>query len=275
VDSGSAGDVGETALGAALMRAQESARPDALFDDPYAAAFVAAAPRAFDDIPDPDGRLAELESAFRADVAIRTRFFDDFVTSAGARGVRQVVLLGAGLDTRAFRLDWPTGARVFELDLPGVLAFKDLVLEQEGTTPRCERSTVSVDLRDDWVDALVQSGFDVEAPSAWCAEGVVAYLTRDEAVTLFEAVTRLSARGSELAFEHASTSDDSALAEVSALPSMSDVASMWHDASADVAARLRERGWAISTHDRADLVRRYRRTPGPTTAEFVTGIRPK
>jgi methyltransferase (TIGR00027 family) len=270
MNTDSAGDVGETALGAALMRAQESAQPDALIHDPYAAAFVAAAPRPFDDVPDPDGRLAELEVAFRADVAIRTRFFDDFALSACARGIRQVVLLGAGLDSRAFRLDWPSDARVFELDLPGVLAFKDSVLQQESAAPRCLRSTVAVDLRDNWVDALVGGGFDVGARSAWCAEGVVAYLTPDEAVALFETVTRLCTPASELAFERASTSDDSALATTSAIPSMGDVASMWHETSAGVAPWLREHGWTTTTHDRADLARRYRREPGPTTAEFVT-----
>jgi methyltransferase (TIGR00027 family) len=269
VDSGAAADVAETALGAALMRAEESAQPDALIIDPYAAAFLAAAPRPFDDIPDPDGRLAELEAAFRADVAIRTRFFDDFVVSACARGVRQIVLLGAGLDTRAFRLELPADARVFEVDLPGVLAFKASVLEQQDAVPRCLRSTVAVDLRDDWADALFRSGFAVDDPSAWCVEGVVAYLTPEEAVALFETVTRLSAPASELAFEHASTSDDSALAAASAIASMSDVASMWHDTSAGLAAWFREHGWSTTTHDRVDLARRYQREPGPTTAEFV------
>ena len=141
--------VGKTALGVARVRALESQREDRLFDDPYAQAFVDAAPGAFPEEravrarPAAHGPLASLGAAFSAHAVIRTRFYDDFLTAATAAGSRQVVLLAAGLDTRAFRLAWPAGTRVFELDLPGVLAFKEAVLGAHGAVPRCERAPLA------------------------------------------------------------------------------------------------------------------------------------
>ncbi|WP_275292907.1 SAM-dependent methyltransferase [Amycolatopsis sp. La24] len=137
--------VGKTAVGVAGLRALESGRPDRLFDDPYAGAFFHAGRAIFEGRE----RHHELGMVFAHQVAIRTRFFDDFVS-----GGTQTVLLAAGLDARAFRLDWPDGARVFEVDLPDVLAFKETVLSEKGARPRCQRTTVPVDLRDDWVAAL-------------------------------------------------------------------------------------------------------------------------
>jgi methyltransferase (TIGR00027 family) len=263
--------VGATALGAALMRAQESVQPDALIKDPYAAAFVAAAPRPFDDIPDPDGELAKLEAAFRADVAIRTRFFDDFVTTACTSGIRQVVLLAAGLDARAFRLPWPPGTHLFEIDLPDVLDFKDAILGRERAHSRCKRRVMPIDLRDDWPAALLHAGFRPSEPTAWTAEGLLAYLTPEDVLRLLDRVGRLSAVHSELAFEDARTSDDSVLAQASELASMDEVAPMWHDGTGvDAVGWLDEHEWSVSKHGRDLLARRYGRDPGPTTAGFVT-----
>jgi O-methyltransferase involved in polyketide biosynthesis len=134
--------VSETALGAAEMRAEEREQPDPLFDDPYAAGFVAAAPPLFPDLPslEDDPQLSALKDAFLAEIAIRTRFYDDYLLSACAAGCRQIVILAAGLDARAFRLDWPAGVQVFELDLPNLFAFKEQVLDEQHATPRCARS---------------------------------------------------------------------------------------------------------------------------------------
>jgi methyltransferase (TIGR00027 family) len=146
------GGVSDTALGAAEMRAAESLRADRLVDDPYAAAFVAAAPPLFPDVPSfaDETELAALVEAGVTGVGVRTRFFDDQLEGACAAGCRQVVLLAAGLDTRAFRLDWPDGVRVFELDLPALFAFKEHVLAEQRASPRCDRRVVPVDLREDW-----------------------------------------------------------------------------------------------------------------------------
>src|SRR5215472_2068932 len=145
--------VEKTALGVAMVRARESHQDDRLFDDPYAQAFVDAAPGAFPEQPKtPEelaalGPMASLGAVFYVHAVIRTRFFDDYLTAATAAGCSQVVLLAAGLDTRAFRLPWPQRTRVFEVDLPDVLAFKDSVLATQGAVPHCERTTVLADLR--------------------------------------------------------------------------------------------------------------------------------
>ena len=197
--------IGETAVGAAMMRARESARAGGLFVDPYAPAFVAAVPPIFPDGPTPheDPAMADIEAAFEEVVAVRTRFFDDFVTAAAGSGCGQVVLVGAGLDARAFRLDWPAGVRLFELDLPGVLNFKNRVLSENAAEPRCERITVAVDLeRSDWPVKVLDQGFDAGRPTAWVAEGVIPYLTHDAAERLLIRVGEVSSPGSRLALDH-------------------------------------------------------------------------
>ena len=199
---------GKTALGAAMVRAAESGRADRLFDDPYAQAFLDAAPGAFPrrpgagEQPAGAGPIQAAGAAFYARAAVRTRFFDDYLSAAVAAGRRQVVLLAAGLDARAFRLAWPPGTRVFEVDVPGVLAFKDEVLAGCSAVPRCERVTVPADLRRDWAERLAEAGFGQTGPTAWLAEGVLLYLTAGEAGRLLSRVTALSAAGSRLGFEH-------------------------------------------------------------------------
>ena len=146
--------VSRTAVGVAALRAYESSRPDRLFEDPYAAAFAEAGRAALPRTEDGHARLGAL---MYPQVVVRTRFFDDYLLGGGCT---QVVLLAAGLDARAFRLAWPPGTRLFELDLPEVLAFKDDVLAAHGATPACERVVVPADLREDWATALREAGFD-------------------------------------------------------------------------------------------------------------------
>jgi len=142
-------------------------------------------------------------AAFYAHGVIRTRFFDEFLTRAVAGKCRQVVLLAAGLDTRAFRLTWPKPVRLYEIDLPDVLAFKHEVLTRSGASPRCERTVVPADLRADWPARLEKAGFSADQPAAWLTEGLMLYLTASQAASLLCAVSRLSAPVSRLSFEHA------------------------------------------------------------------------
>ena len=90
--------------------------------------------------------------------------------------MRQIVIPAAGLDSRAYRLAWPDGTVVFELDQPQVLEFKHEVLAGSGDAPTAERREIAVDLRDDWPQALRRSGFDPSRPSAWIVEGLLVYL---------------------------------------------------------------------------------------------------
>ncbi|MET8541871.1 SAM-dependent methyltransferase [Kitasatospora sp. NPDC004799] len=207
--------VSRTALSVARVRAFESARPDPLFVDPYAAAFVTAA-----GLPlEPSAAGSDLARALVAHGTLRTRFYDDRLLAAGAD---QVVLLAAGLDTRAYRLDWPSGTRVFELDLAPVLAFKDQVLDGLGAAPHAERTALPADLLDPgWPERLRAAGFDPARRSVWLAEGLLVYLTPEEAAGLLTAVAGLAAPGSRLLLEQgrdvSRTPHDPALAHVTGL----------------------------------------------------------
>ena len=133
--------------------------------------------------------------------AVRTHFFDTYFSDAVAGGIRQVVILAAGLDSRAYRLDWPTGTTVYEIDQPQVVAYKTAILESAGAAPKASRRTVPVDLRDDWPAARAAAGFDRTQPTAWLAEGLLPYLPAEAQDRLFEVLTDLSAPGSQLAVE--------------------------------------------------------------------------
>ena len=202
-----ASSVGATATMVAAARALVSREPDALIDDPFAAPLVRAVGLDFfTRLVDGDIPLANLEGdgpRFMANwIAVRTRFFDDFFVNAGAVGIRQAVILAAGLDSRAYRLPWAAGTTVFELDQPKVIEFKTTTMTAIGATPKAHRRTVSVDLREDWPAALRHSGFDESQPTAWSAEGLLAYLPPEAQDRLFDNITALSMPGSQLATEY-------------------------------------------------------------------------
>jgi methyltransferase (TIGR00027 family) len=272
--------VGKTALGVARVRARESQREDRLFDDPYAQAFVDAAPGAFPEEqavrerPAAHGPLASLGAAFYAHAIIRTRFYDEYLTAATAAGSRQVVLLAAGLDTRAFRLAWPAGTRVFELDLPGVLAFKEAVLAARGAVPRCERVTVPADLREDWPARLAVAGFGPGRPVTWLAEGLIIYLTAGEAERMFSMVSDLSAPGGRLAFEHDPAGTDRLTTGARQIPAMRKYTSLWKGGLGDAPGWLAGHGWRPEFHRLAALGTSYGRpVPGPGGSGFLTAVR--
>jgi methyltransferase (TIGR00027 family) len=273
--------VGETAIGAAMMRARESARVGGLFRDPYAAAFVAAAPPVFEEGPstDDDPTLATLEAAFEEAVVLRTRFYDDFVRAASADRCYQIVMLGAGLDTRAFRLDWPASTRLFELDLPDVLAFKQRVLSRERAESRCMRITVEADLQEeDWATAMEAAAFDATARTAWMVEGLIPYLSDRDAERLLITVSELSSPGSRLALDHASGDDDSLLSQARAIPTMDEITAMWKGGLNGTAVGcLRQHGWQVETVDDGSLAAKYGRQATSLTcrsnAGFVTATR--
>ncbi|MDT5147377.1 MAG: hypothetical protein QOC58_2022, partial [Mycobacterium sp.] len=172
--------VGYTALLVAGWRALHAESPQPLVRDEYAKVFIAASQDPYlARVLDNPG-TSEGETAFPRLYGVQTRFFDDFFTAAGEAGIRQAVIVAAGLDSRAYRLDWAAGTTVFEVDLPKVLEFKSRVLHEHGAEPKARRVDVAADLRTDWSRALEAAGFDVERPSAWSVEGVLPYLT-DEA----------------------------------------------------------------------------------------------
>jgi methyltransferase (TIGR00027 family) len=207
-----ASSVGATATMVAASRALASQGPDPLLDDPFAAPLVRAVGLApfirlidgevgLDDDPALNGRTRAEQ------IAVRTRFFDDFFNAAAESGIRQAVILASGLDTRAYRLPWPAGTIVYEIDQPQVIDFKTNTLADLGADPNAERRTVSIDLREDWPTALRQQGFDLNQPTAWSAEGLLPYLPPGAQDRLFDNITALSAPGSQLATEHISDPD--------------------------------------------------------------------
>jgi len=134
-------------------------------------------------------------------MAIRTKFFDEFFIDSTAAGIRQAVILASGLDSRAYRLRWPAGTTVYEIDQPEVIDFKTRTLAGLGAEPTADRRTVAVDLRNDWPTALAQAGFDPNQPTAWSAEGLLGYLPPEAQDLLLDTITALSAPGSRFATE--------------------------------------------------------------------------
>jgi len=257
--------LGRTALEVAAVRARESERPDRLFDDPYAAAFLAEL--SSDGPPEPPDR-SPAAAALAFQVTMRTRYFDDFLLEACAGGCRQVVLLAAGLDTRAFRLDWPAGVRLFELDLPDVIEVKNTVLDAHDAEPTCERHALPIDLRDDWGEALRAADFQPAEPTAWLAEGLLIYLSADEASTLLGEVGELSAPGSWLSSERANFADPVLLGQAQATLGADHFSSLWKGGLGyDAADWLPDRGWEVHTDDVAFVAAAY----GRPVAESVGG----
>ncbi len=204
---GPASSVGATATMVAASRALASQGPDALLDDPLADPLVRAVGLApFVHILDGEIDFGDdplLNRKTRTEqIAVRTRFFDDFFTNATKDGVRQAVILASGLDTRAYRLRWLAGTVVYEIDQPQVIDFKTNTLANLGAAPTADRRAIGIDLRDDWPAALRDSGFDVTRPTAWSAEGLLPYLPPAAQDRLFDNITTLSAPGSRLATEH-------------------------------------------------------------------------
>ncbi|EUA14658.1 putative S-adenosyl-L-methionine-dependent methyltransferase [Mycobacterium kansasii 732] len=201
--------VGSTALFVATARALEAQKPDPLAVDPYAELFCRAVGGSWADVldgkaPDHDLKSKEFGEHFVDFQGARTRYFDAYFQRTADAGARQVVILAAGLDSRAYRLPWPDGTTVFELDRPAVLDFKREVLSRHGATPRAERREIPVDLREDWPQALQDNGFDPATPSAWIAEGLLIYLPAAAQEQLFTGIDILACPGSHAAVEDGS-----------------------------------------------------------------------
>jgi methyltransferase (TIGR00027 family) len=200
--------VGATALSVAAARAVETATADPLITDEFAYLLVSSAGQPWARLASPDLEwIGDDERGRRAHrlacdyQAVRTHFFDTYFADAVAGGIRQVVILAAGLDSRAYRLDWPAGTTVYEIDQPQVVEYKTATLNSACVVPKATRHPVPVDLRDDWPAALTAAGFDRTQPTAWLAEGLLPYLPADAQDRLFEMLTELSVPGSQVAVE--------------------------------------------------------------------------
>jgi methyltransferase (TIGR00027 family) len=290
--------VGATAVMVAAARAAETDKDNPLIRDPYAKVLVAAAGTGIWEfmldnefvakVADSDPEVAAVVEHMGSYQAVRTHFFDEFFTAAAGAGIRQIVILASGLDSRAYRLPWPAGTTVYELDQPKVLEYKAATLNQHGATPKAPRREVPIDLRFDWPKALREAGFDPSVPTAWLAEGLLMYLPADAQDRLFEEVTELSAAGSRISAEtvgiHAADRRErmrerfERLAAQFGIDDTLDVGELTYEDPdrADVAVWLDEHGWQSTAVTSQDEMRRLGRaveladTDGDSFATFVT-----
>jgi methyltransferase (TIGR00027 family) len=283
--------VGYTALVVAAWRAQYAASREPLVRDEYAKHFIAAS-------ADPylTGLLANQAQSEEATVFPRlygaqTRFFDEFFRSAGQVGIRQAVIVAAGLDSRPYRLEWATGTTVFEVDQPKVLEFKVRVLAKRGAEPNADRKAVAADLRADWSIPLKAGGFDPGRPTAWSVEGLLPYLTAPAQDALFARIDQLSAAGSQIAIGALGSQCDreqiAALETSDPQANLSgaiDFSALTYDdhERADPAEWLAAHGWAIAdVSSNPQLQARYGRTPAEVDlrvdrvlrSQYVTAVR--
>ena len=199
-------------------------------------------------------------------MAVRTKFFDDFFLDARPQaGIRQAVILASGLDSRAYRLAWPAGTTVYEIDQPDVIEFKTRTLAELGAEPTAKRRTVAMDLRYDWPSALIEEGFDPNQPTAWSAEGLLGYLPPDAQDRLLDTITELSAPGSRVAVESVPNIDPAD--HEKAIERMQAAPTRWRDHGFDLdfaelvylgdrneaASYLGDHGWQLSRNSVKEL----------------------
>lgn len=306
-----ASSVGATATMVAAARAIASTGDDPLICDPYAEPLVRAVgvdfftrlaggelkPEDLDaDLSDSaasDSAAAVGMARMTDNMAVRTKFFDEFFLAAGRAGIRQAVILASGLDARAYRLAWPAGTTVYEIDQPEVIAFKNRTLDDLGARPTAQRRAVAIDLRFDWPEALQAAGFDPALPTAWSAEGLLGYLPPEAQDRLLDTISALSAPGSRVAVESGPSSTDPADRE-KVLARMQESAARWreHGFELDFAdliylgdrneagAYLEERGWRLTRRTVGELLAENGLPPLPEDDElggfgelqYVTGI---
>jgi methyltransferase (TIGR00027 family) len=274
--------VGSTAVMVAAARAIETEQPDALIRDPYAKLLVtnAGATVLWETMLDPavaakvhalDPESAAQIEHMRGYQAVRTHFFDSYFADAVAAGIRQVVILASGLDSRAYRLEWPAGTTVYEIDQPQVLDYKSTTLAENGVTPSADRREVAIDLRQDWPVALQAAGFDPAKPTAWLAEGLLMYLPAEAQDKLFTQIGELSPAGSRVSAETAPAHAEERrqqmrerfrkVADELGLEETVDVGElMYRDENrANVAEWLNDHGWRATAQRSTDEMRRVGR----------------
>jgi methyltransferase (TIGR00027 family) len=269
-----ASSVGATATMVAAARAMATTADDALINDPFAEPLVrAVGVDFFTRLVTGELRPEDLDSDSESvgmqrmtdSMAVRTKFFDEFFLSATEGGIRQAVILASGLDSRAYRLTWPAGTTVYEIDQPDVIEFKTSTLAELGAEPTAKRRTVAMDLRYDWPSALIEEGFDPNQPTAWSAEGLLGYLPPDAQDRLLDTVTELSAPGSRVAVESVPNIDPTD--HEKAIERMKAASDRWRDHGFDLdfaelvylgdrneaATYLGDHGWQLSRNSVKEL----------------------
>jgi methyltransferase (TIGR00027 family) len=274
--------VGATALSVAAARATETERETPLIEDRFARMFLDAAGEGMwtlfggsvpDELAAAEPGLVTRMRMFVDFMATRTAFFDEFFVDAANAGARQVVILAAGLDARAWRLPWPDGTVLYELDQPRVLEFKAATLREH--EPRCRRVSIPIDLRQDWPKALREHGFAPSEPTVWSVEGLLRYLPAQAQDLLFERIHALSPAGSRLAAnspskevldperlvrEREQTQRMRTAAAETMKMQITDVDDLvYNEERTDVVEWLTEHGWVASAETAAEQMERFGR----------------
>jgi methyltransferase (TIGR00027 family) len=256
--------VADTGLLVAAIRARESAREDRIFSDPFADRLAGERGREL-----LAGALASSGEQSTAQIVVRTRFWDEALLRAVAR-VGQVVVVAAGMDARAYRLAWPDGTVVYELDQPEVLSAKAERLA--GVTPRCRRVPVAVDLADDWPSALRSAGLDPAAPTGWLLEGLLQYLGENAVDTLFARIDALAAPGSVLMYEAVGKTLLESPSMAGLLESMAANGAPWLFGTDEPELLAQRLGWSTTVTDIAEPGNRYGRWFAPAVPMDVPGV---
>jgi methyltransferase (TIGR00027 family) len=255
--------IAATGLLVAAMRAEESARDDALFSDPFA-----------ERLAGEEGRKLLAEAAAdteqpSAPIVVRTRLFDEALLRVQDDGVVQVVVLAAGMDARSYRLPWRDGTTVYEIDQPQVIAIKDERLV--GEQPRCRRVAVGIDLSDDWPKLLHSRGFDSSSRTVWLIEGLLQYVDAPDVDRLFARVDAMSAPGSVLLYDVVGKTLLEAPFLASTLQFMQKLGAPWVFGSDTPAALVEGRGWTATPTDMAEPGNRWKRWMHPAIPANVPG----
>ncbi len=253
--------LGTTARWTAGVRARESLRADHLFNDPWAAALA--------DIQ--GSKWAEHQSGDNGvSIIVRTRFFDDFLRRVtNEYPIRQVVLMAAGLDTRAFRLSWPEQTQLFELDQPQVLQYKEQILSAADAQPACQRHTLEVDLTGPWTAPLIQSGFDPQQPSAWLLEGFLVYLPEEGVTRILDDLTGLAAPGSWMGFDVFNRAMLTSRWTRQWVETLAKSGVPWKSTMDHPKAALSRRGWKATLTQAGEKDAHYGRWPYPAIPRFI------
>ncbi|EFG75387.1 methyltransferase, TIGR00027 family [Mycobacterium parascrofulaceum ATCC BAA-614] len=265
-----ANSVGATATMVAAARAAASRRPQPVITDDFAEPLVRAVgldvfTKLASGELDPEELEQSVGFARMVDTfAARARYFDDYFAAAGQAGLLQVVIVASGLDSRAYRLRWPIGTTVYEIDQPEVIAFKAATMSEIGAAPTAKLREVGIDLRDDWPAALQEAGFDPAHPTAWLAEGVlIGWLPPEAELRLLDSIIPLSAEGSRFAADYGTVTGTSPAAEEQSRLMTDgwrrhgldmDLATLTYPGEhTDVAAHLHENGWETAESRLTDL----------------------
>lgn len=243
-----------TARFTAKAREVESERADGLLRDPWAHLFSGEA----------GNRWLARQSTDTPGLALvlRTRYLDDLLAARrDDPAVAQVVLLAAGYDTRAFRLEWPAQTLLFEIDQPGVLAYKDYVLQAAGAVPQCDRRVIGVDLESGWTHRLLEAGFQPEHPSVWVVEGLLMYLTPAGAAQMMTTISQFAAVGSWMGFDVLNEATLTSPFTRERVQRLAERGMPWQFGVDDPVAWVQSFGWAATATTAEEAGRRYQRWP--------------